>query len=86
MRYGAAMPLRIPAVLAFTVLGVVGAAAGVAGALSCGGGSAPPSDAITCVRRCIPTGVGSNACTPPTCATGSSFDICPMGCTPEPIA
>jgi hypothetical protein len=78
------MSLRIPAVLAFTVVGVVGAAA--AGALGCGGGSPPPSDAVTCLVRCIPTGVGSNACTPPTCATGPNLDVCPMGCAPEPIA
>lgn len=83
MRYGTAMSLRIPAVLAFTVAGA--AAAGAAAALSCGG-SAPPSDAMACVRHCITTGVGSNACTPPTCPTGPNSDICPTGCTLEPVA
>jgi hypothetical protein len=83
MRYGAAMSLRIPAVLAFTV---VGGAAVAAGALSCGGGSAPAPDAMSCPVRCIPTGAGSNACTPPTCATGPNHDVCPPGCMPEPIA
>jgi hypothetical protein len=81
MRYGAAMALRIPAVLAFTV---VGAAAGAI-ALSCGG-STPSPDAMTCPVRCIPTGAGSNACTPPTCASGPNHDVCPTGCMPEPIA
>jgi hypothetical protein len=86
MRYGAAMSLRIPAVLASTVLGVVGAAAGAAGALSCGGGSAPAPDAMSCPVVCVPQGAGSNECTPPTCATGPNHDGCPMGCIPEPIA
>ena len=76
------MPLRIPAVLAFTVVGTA-AAAGLA---SCGGGSPPPPDAMACLVRCVPTGVGSNSCTPPTCATGPNHDVCPMGCTTEPIA
>lgn len=83
MRYGAAMSLRIPAVLAFTV---VGAAAGAAAALSCHGTSAPPPDAMLCSVQCIPSGTGSNGCTPPTCATGPNHDVCPMGCIPEPIA
>lgn len=85
MRYGAAMSLRIPAVLAFTVVGAT--AAGAAAALSCGDGGAPPLDAATlCSVQCIPSGVGSNGCTPPTCATGPNHDVCPIGCTPDPIA
>lgn len=84
MRYGAAMSLRIPAVLAFTVVGAT--AAGVA-AVSCGGSSAPPPDAMMlCAVQCIPSGAGSNGCTPPTCASGPNHDVCPMGCTPDPIA
>ena len=87
MRYVAAMSLRIPAVLASTVVGVVGAAAGAAAALSCHGTGAPPPDAmVLCSVQCIPSGVGSNGCTPPTCATGPNHDVCPMGCTPDPIA
>lgn len=77
------MPLRIPAVLAFTIVG------GAAGALatSCGGSGTPPPDAMTlCSVRCIPSGAGSNDCTPPTCATGPNHDVCPAGCIPEPIA
>lgn len=82
MRYGVVMPLRIPAVLAFTV---VGSAAAGALATSCGSGSGPLPDATACFVQCIPSGVGSNACTPPTCATGPSYNICPMGCTPDPV-
>ncbi|HEX3475642.1 MAG TPA: hypothetical protein VHT91_11500 [Kofleriaceae bacterium] len=76
------MPLRIPAVLAFTV---IGAAAGAA-ALSCHGTGVPPTDAMLCSVQCIPSGPGSNACTPPICATGPNHDVCPTGCTPDPIA
>ena len=79
------MSLRIPAVLAFTVLGVVGAAAAGAIATSCGDGSGPPDAAVACPVLCVPTGVGSNACTPPTCATGPNLDMCPTGCRPDPI-
>jgi len=86
MRYGAAVSLRIPAVLASTVVGVVGAAAGATAALSCHGTGSPPPDAMLCSVPCIPSGVGSNGCTPPTCATGPNHDVCPMGCTPDPIA
>jgi len=86
MRYGAAMALRIPAVLASTVLGVVGGTAVGAAALSCGGGRAPAPDAMSCPVICVPQGAGSNGCTPPTCATGPNHDGCPMGCAPEPIA
>ena len=76
------MPLRIPAALAFTV---VGAAASVA-ALGCGD-EKPKLDASTCEVLCIPgsSGTGSN-CPPPTCATGSNHDMCPAGCIPQPIA
>lgn len=79
------MPLRIPAVLASTVLGIVGGTAAGVAAVSCGG-SAPPPDAMVCPVRCIPIDTGSNGCTPPTCATGPNHDVCPTGCTPEPIA
>jgi hypothetical protein len=82
MRYGPAMSLRIPAVLAFTVVGA--AAAGVT-AGSCGGG-APAPDAMVCPVVCVAQGSGSNACTPPTCAAGPNHDMCPAGCTPQPIA
>jgi hypothetical protein len=80
MRYGVAMALRIPAVLAFTVVGATAAA------LSCGGTGAPPPDAMLCSVQCIPTDAGSNGCTPPTCATGPNHDVCPVGCKPDPIA
>jgi hypothetical protein len=83
MRYGVAMALRIPAVLAFTLVGAT--AAGVA-AVSCHGTGAPPPDAMLCSVPCIPSGVGSNGCTPPTCATGPNHDVCPVGCKPDPIA
>lgn len=85
MRYGHAMSLRIPAVLASTVLGVVGATAAGVSAVSCGGNT-PAPDAMVCPVACVPQGSGSNACTPPTCATGPNHDMCPMGCTPQPIA
>jgi hypothetical protein len=83
MRYGAAMPLRIPAVLAFTVVGAT--AAGMAAVVSCGG-SAPPPDAMACPVVCVAQDSGSNDCTPRTCATGSNHDMCPTGCVPQPIA
>ena len=76
------MPLlRIPAVLAFTV---VGGAIGAAAAVGCGGGK-PGADAPSCSVICVPQGSGSNGCTPATCAQGSNHDMCPMGCVPEPI-
>lgn len=81
MRYVAAMPLRLPAVLAFTV---VGAAAGAIAA-SCGGG-APAPDAASCPVVCVPQDAGPSACPPTTCATGANHDMCPAGCVPEPIA
>jgi hypothetical protein len=73
-------PLRIPAVLAFTVLGA--AAAGSAG--SCDSGPAPVDG--RCVRYCIYQTVDNGNCPPPTCATGSNYDQCPPGCIPEPMA
>jgi hypothetical protein len=87
MRYTArAMPLRIPAVLAFTVLGAVGAAGAVA-ALGCGGDASPPDAMVgACLVYCIPSGSGSNSCTPATCATGPGHDVCPMGCAPDPMS
>jgi hypothetical protein len=80
MRYGAGMALRIPAVLAFTVVGATAAAA-----LSCGGNGAPAPDAMVCPVVCVAHGSGSNGCTPPTCATGSNHDMCPAGCVAVPI-
>lgn len=85
MRYGVAMPLRIPAVLASTVLGIVGATAAGVAAVSCGG-NPPAPDAMVCPVRCIPIDTGSNGCRPPTCAGGPNHDVCPTGCRPEPIA
>jgi hypothetical protein len=83
LRYGVAMPLRVPAVLAFTVVG--GAAVlGAVAAAGCGNGT-PPADAIACSVICVPQGSGSNACTPAVCATGANHDVCPAGCVPEPI-
>jgi hypothetical protein len=82
MRYGAAMWLRIPAVLAFSVVGV---AAGAAAVASCGG-RAPAPDAMSCPVVCVPAGSGTNACTPPTCATGPNHDGCPAACVAQPIA
>jgi hypothetical protein len=77
------VPLRLPAALAFTI---VGAAAGAA-AGGCGD-EKPGLDASTkCEVLCIPAGSGSGGnCPPPTCATGSNRDVCPAGCEPEPIA
>lgn len=73
--------LRIPAVLAFTIVGGVVAAAGSAG---CDGGK-PGGDAGACSVVCVPQGSGSNGCTPAVCATGANHDMCPPGCVPEPI-
>jgi hypothetical protein len=76
------MPLRIPAVLAFTVVG----AAAAASAVSCGDGK-PQIDASTCEVLCIAqTGGSGSNCPPPTCATGDDHDMCPPGCVPQPIA
>ena len=74
--------LRIPAVLAFTVVG----AAAVASGASCGK-DAPPSPPVVdaaCVP-CIYEAQDNGNCPPPTCATGSNQDVCPAGCVPEPI-
>jgi hypothetical protein len=77
---GTIMPsLRIPAVLAFTVVGV---AAGMS-ASSCGQGK-PPVDAGC--RYCVYETVDNGNCPFPTCATGSQQDECPPGCIPAPIA
>ena len=84
MRYGVAMALRIPAVLAFTVLGAT--AVGATAALSCGSSGAPAPDAMVCPVVCVAQGSGTSSCTPPICATGSNHDMCPAGCVPQPIA
>jgi hypothetical protein len=75
-----AKPLRIPAVLAFTVLG---AAAG-ATAASCGD-TRPPVDAGTTCVHCVYQVTDNGNCPFPTCATGSNHDQCPAGCIPEPV-
>ena len=73
-------PLRIPAVLAFTVLG-----AGVAGSAgSCGKDGQPTVDANTCVL-CVYQTVDNGNCPFPTCATGANHDVCPAGCIIEPV-
>jgi hypothetical protein len=72
-------PLRIPAVLAFTVIGVAAGAT----ASSCGE-SDPPGDA-SC-RYCVYETVDNGNCPFPTCAQGSQHDQCPPGCIPAPIA
>jgi hypothetical protein len=72
--------LRIPTVLAFTVIG--GAVAASAG--SCSSGK-PGVDAGVCSVICVPQGSGSNGCTPAVCASGVNHDVCPPGCVPEPI-
>ncbi len=72
-------PLRVPAVLAFTVLG-----AGVAvSAASCGEGK-PTVDANTCVL-CVYQTVDNGNCPFPTCATGTNHDVCPAGCIIQPV-
>lgn len=71
--------LRIPAVLAFTVVGV---AAGMS-ASSCG--SDPPTADAAC-RYCVYETVDNGNCPFPTCATGRQQDQCPPGCIPAPIA
>ncbi|HET7500435.1 MAG TPA: hypothetical protein VFK02_05505 [Kofleriaceae bacterium] len=71
-----AHPLRIPAVLACTVLG-----AGIAAA---GCGKATPKPDAACVF-CVPIEGSTTAnCTTPICATGEHQDICPEGCEPQP--
>ncbi|HEY6175345.1 MAG TPA: hypothetical protein VIX73_12900 [Kofleriaceae bacterium] len=71
--------LRIPAVLAFTIVG-----GAVTAVVACGDGK-PGTDAGACSVVCVPRGSGSNGCTPATCAQGSNHDVCPVGCVPEPI-
>jgi hypothetical protein len=66
--------LRIPAVLAFTVLSVAGA--------SCGEEQPGPDAAC---RVCVYQGPDNGNCPFPTCATGSNRDQCPPGCIPMPI-
>jgi hypothetical protein len=78
--------LRIPQVLAFTVL----AASSIAGiAIACGGGQSPPTEAgpvidvieSTCDAFCIPDGTDAGVCPEPAfCADGAGN--CPAGCTP----
>ena len=71
--------LRIPAVLAFTVVGVAASMS----ASSCSE-SKPTVDA-SC-RYCVYETVDNGNCPFPTCATGSQQDQCPPGCIPAPIA
>jgi hypothetical protein len=74
--------LRVPAVLAFAVIGASAAAALVA----CGDDSAKKPDAATsCLTYCVYQGSDTGACPFPTCATGSNHDMCPAGCLPEPV-
>ena len=73
------MALRIPTVLAFTVLGVAAAAA----AGSCG--EDKPRIVAGCVQ-CVYEGVDNGNCPFPTCATGSNSEMCPPGCIPAPVA
>jgi hypothetical protein len=72
--------LRIPAVLAFTVLG-----AAAAGSLGSCAEDPPPAPDAAC-RYCIYEAVDNGACPPPFCATGSNQDECPQGCIPAPVA
>jgi hypothetical protein len=72
-------PLRIPAVLAFTVVG----AAAVASTASCGDDNKPKLDAATCVY-CVYQTVDNGNCPFPTCAIGEHQDMCPPGCMPAP--
>jgi hypothetical protein len=75
------MRLRIPAVLAFTVLGTAAAVT----ASSCGDDGKPTADAGSSCRPCIYEGSDNGNCPFPTCATGSNHDQCPAGCIPEPV-
>jgi len=70
-------PLRIPAALAFTLLGA-----------ACGKAASPPIDAAVADAACVPCiyQAGDNGnCPPPTCATGANHDVCPEGCIPAPV-
>jgi hypothetical protein len=74
-----AQPLRIPTVLAFTVLGAGLAAVAAA---SCGDGKpTPDAGCVLCVYESADTG----NCPFPTCATGSQHNVCPAGCIPQPV-
>ena len=75
-----ASPLRIPAVLAFTV---VGTTLGTVAA-SCGDHK-PTVDAGAVCVHCVYQSVDNGNCPFPTCATGSNHDQCPPGCIPEPM-
>jgi hypothetical protein len=74
-------PLRIPAVLACTVVTAVVTVAAIS---SCGD-EKPKLDA-GCERYCIYEASDNGNCPFPTCATGSNHDQCPPGCIPTPIA
>lgn len=79
---GMAQRLRLPTALAFTVVGVVGAATAAVVA-SCGEDK-PPVDAGCTV--CVYETIDNGNCPFPTCATGPDNDVCPQGCIPQPIA
>ena len=72
-------PLRIPTMLAFTVLG-----AAAAGSTESCGEDKPKLDAATCVI-CVYQTVDNGNCPFPTCATGDHQDVCPEGCIPQPV-
>jgi hypothetical protein len=75
-------PLRIPAVLAFSVLGTAMAAA----TGSCGDDKPNVDAGIeagTCVY-CVYETADNGNCPFPTCATGDRQDVCPEGCIPQP--
>jgi hypothetical protein len=78
---GDAMQLRIPTVLAFTVLGTAAAVT----TASCGGDAKPTIDAGSCTVVCVYQSTDNGHCPFPTCATGSDHDQCPSGCIPEPV-
>jgi hypothetical protein len=71
--------LRIPAALAFTLLGTAVAA-------SCGKDAVPPPVVVdaACVP-CVYQATDNGNCPPPTCATGPENDVCPEGCIPAPV-
>jgi hypothetical protein len=77
-------PLRIPAALAFTLLGALGAGA-AATVASCGSDTKPMADAAMACVPCIYETNDNGNCPPPTCATGSNQDVCPEGCIPAPV-
>jgi len=76
------MALRIPTVLAFTVLGAAVAVA----VQSCTDDPGPASCPVVCLPDGSAGSAGSAHCPPTTCATGSNHDMCPADCHPEPIA